>query len=74
VTADVLNTVITDLATLLTLPEGAGVVDDCGDLYQRRADGLWYGALMGGDNGSTDNELLVFKPLLLVWLPPEVTR
>lgn len=62
---------ITDLAVLESVPIGGGVVDDCGDLYQRRSDGDWHGALIGGDNDLTDESLITFAPLLVVWLPKE---
>lgn len=54
---------------LEALPIGAGVVDDHGDLYQRRDDGLWYGALIGGDNDETDESLFAYAPLTVVHLP-----
>jgi hypothetical protein len=79
VTADLLNTEIADLATLESLPLGAGVVDGDGTLWQRGheggRDGSWYSA-----NGETGFVLNADLPkhhgpsLLLIWLPTEATR
>jgi hypothetical protein len=66
-----LNTEITDLATLELLPLGATVIGD-GAAWQRIIDGDWYVA--GSDIGATSTELLDRGPLLVVWLPPEATR
>lgn len=70
-TASLLNTVITDLATLESLPLGAVVIDGIAP-YQRIIDGDWYCA--GSDVGTSAEKLIGRGPVTVLWLPPEVTQ
>lgn len=69
--ADLLNTQITSLDVLEKLPFDAVVISDR-RAWQRLPFGDWYAA--GSDIDETSAGLLEYGPLLLVWLPPEVTR
>jgi hypothetical protein len=73
VIADLLNTKITDLATLESLPIGAVVVDADEDAWQLRQKNLWRSTMQLRSEDPSD-ELIQFGPLVVVWLPPEVTR
>lgn len=65
-------TEITDLATLESLPVGATVIDSAGDAWQRTNNDRWDGTR--GRISVTRRIASAYSPLLLVWLPPEVTR
>lgn len=68
---DLLDTEITDLTTLEKLPVGASIIDGEGRAWQRIIDGDWYPT--GSDIAASTGDLICRKPLLVVWLPPEVT-
>jgi len=72
VTADLMNTVITDLATLEKLPVGAVLIDDEGIAWQKDGDG-WWEARKGRINPPY-SLVAENKSLLVAWLPPEVAR
>lgn len=68
--AELLNTEITDVQTIESLPVGAGVVDFSGVLWQKKEDGWWYPASFSwvGQQGAL---AMAGQDPLLVWLPPE---
>lgn len=69
--ADLLNTEITDVETLQSVPKGAVLIDDNGDAIQLGDYDEWWG--VGSDVPIHAAELLTWnRSLRVIWLPPEV--
>lgn len=72
--AELLNTEITDLSTLSSMPVGAVVIDDDGMAWQLDWDGNWRPASGIVSAQRAPSLLSRSKTQLLVWLPPEATQ